>query len=158
MLVRKLRPGQRTVVWCMLNPSKASEYANDRTINKCMGFSKRWGYDRMVVVNLSPLIATKPQNLFAAGMLPGDIRRINECAVLEAAAVADRIVVAYGDNGGHPVLLGLKHATLETLKSKGFELWCLGVTKARNPRHPRNPSYSQPLERFDTHGNPSTIC
>ena len=40
------------IVWCMLNPSTASAFESDRTLNKIITYSRAWGYGAVEVVNL----------------------------------------------------------------------------------------------------------
>jgi hypothetical protein len=41
-----------SVLFVMLNPSTADGTTDDPTIRRCVGFAKRWRYDRLEVVNL----------------------------------------------------------------------------------------------------------
>ena len=50
-----------TIVWIMLNPSVADEKRDDKTISKCMKFSKSWGYGGFYVLNLYSDISTCPK-------------------------------------------------------------------------------------------------
>ena len=46
--------------WIMLNPSIADDKLNDKTINRCINFTKGWNYGGLNVVNLCSDINTKP--------------------------------------------------------------------------------------------------
>ncbi len=50
----------------MLNPSTADASVDDPTIRRCMGFSRRLGYQGMVVVNLFAWRSPKPSELSKA--------------------------------------------------------------------------------------------
>ncbi len=50
-------------VFVGLNPSTADENEDDRTIRRCRGFSKRWGYGGFYMLNLFALRATDPREL-----------------------------------------------------------------------------------------------
>ena len=145
MLVRKLGAGSRTITWCMLNPSTADENDHDSTIRRCMDFSKRWGFDKMIVVNLSPLVETDSSKLKSVGPLPEDIRERNETAIKQAVKASEKVVMAYGNAGN---LYGRDDATIELLREMGTEMWCLGTTQQGAPRHPLRLPKSQELEEF----------
>jgi hypothetical protein len=55
----------RTVAFIGLNPSTADETTDDPTVRRCVGFAKRWGYDRMVMLNAFAYRATDPKALYA---------------------------------------------------------------------------------------------
>lgn len=144
-----------TVVFVMLNPSKAHEMCkpDDPTIRRCKGFAKLWGYGQLVVVNLSPLRATKPKKLRelkAAGHEPPCVQQANLDILKRGAAMADKIVLAWGANGTWD--MGVKRV----LQPCVDKVYCLGTTKKGHPKHPLPVPYSQkPCLLSDTRGHES---
>ena len=129
-------PDQRMVLWIMLNPSTATAHADDNTIRKVVAFSKTWGFDRLVVVNLFALRSTDP-----AGLL--DVRDpvgpLNDLAIAEAAVGAHQIVCAWGLGHDAP-RARVKRRERENRVCEilaGRDLLCLGTTEAEGaPKHP----------------------
>ena len=144
-----------TVMFIMLNPSKAHEMCkpDDPTIRRCKGFTKQWGYGHLVVVNLSPLRATKPKKLKElkdTGFEPSCVRKANLSILKHGAAMADKIVLAWGANGTWDIRV--KRA----LQPYVTKVYCLGTTKKGHPRHPLLVPYSQKPRLFrDTLGDKS---
>ena len=66
VLGRKWWADGRCCTWLMLNPSTADALNDDATIRKCVGFSRRWGYGRMLVINLFALRFRDPKRLVTA--------------------------------------------------------------------------------------------
>lgn len=130
-LHRQWTAGDHNVLWLMLNPSTADATNDDPTIRRCMAFSKAWGYEGMYVGNLYALRSTDPEALRTP---PGGIDPVgpeNHKHLREMAAWADLIVAGWGSH---------KMATPDVVtaawKATGKNLWCLGYTKNRSPRHP----------------------
>jgi hypothetical protein len=48
------------LIWIMLNPSTADAEKDDATIRRCIGFSQRFEYGGLVVVNLFAWRSSKP--------------------------------------------------------------------------------------------------
>ena len=57
------RKGKNTLICIGANPSKADENNSDMTMNKLCQILANNGYDGYVMLNLYPLIATKPDDL-----------------------------------------------------------------------------------------------
>lgn len=139
------RPAKREhVLWVMLNPSTADAKTNDPTIRKCIGFSSRWGYRALEVVNLFAFRATDPRELaraWAAGVEvvgPDTNQHIRF-----AAQEADRVVVAWGGFSG----CGITARAREVCGLLGeAPALCLGVTKDGQPRHPLMLPYATSTE------------
>lgn len=53
------------ILWNLLNPSKADASIDDPTMLRMMGFSYRWGFGSMIVVNIYPFISSKPTEMMA---------------------------------------------------------------------------------------------
>jgi hypothetical protein len=134
----------------MLNPSVADANIDDPTIRKCIGFSKRWGFTEMEVVNLSPFRATKPKELLI-NKVPVFVKIENDDAIQDAIAcfTTKRIVLAWGANGtDHFLDVQRVHDIIKQgwESDSGVQLQCLGRTKSNQPRHPLMLSYNTELE------------
>jgi hypothetical protein len=129
----------RSVCFVMLNPSTADSLVDDPTIRRCVGFARSWGYSSLVVRNLFALRATNPDELLTApdptGGEEGDRH-------LRLAGESDRVVAAWG--AGAP--FARPRRALELLA--GVPLYCLGVTKNGDPRHPLYVKAGAPLVPF----------
>ena len=98
-LQRRVGFGDSRVMFLMLNPSTAGEETDDPTIWRCAGFARTWGFGWLMVCNLSPLRATHPADLKAAGPEPEEVWKTNINVIHQAAALADLVVAAYGAGG-----------------------------------------------------------
>lgn len=131
------------VCWVMLNPSTADADVDDPTIRRCVGFSQRWGCERLVVVNLFALRATDPKALMR---FPDPVGPENDDAIAAAADEAERVVVAWGAHGTYR-----NRAAEVTNRLAGIHnmrLHCLGQTKQGAPRHPLYVRGDQSLEVY----------
>lgn len=129
------------MTWIMLNPSVADERVSDPTIRRVEGFSQRWGFGRALVVNLWSKRATEPGQLRRMKRPGGGSR--NDAAILDAVAVAQTVVAAWGVHGAWR---SRDDAVLHLLAD--VEMRCLGLTKHGHPRHPLYVRGDQPLLGF----------
>lgn len=140
------------VAWLMLNPSTADAKQDDPTLRRIIGFSYRWGYGGLIVVNLYPFRSSNPADLWRwCQQLPWwekgsfcpyarDAAQSNrgfvECAARESALR----VVAFGaaaerhdglwideilEDFGQPSNIGADE-----------RLYCIGTSKSGAPVHP----------------------
>lgn len=140
-LTRRFAPGP-TVVFIGLNPSTADATQDDPTIRRCLGFARRWGYGRLVMLNLYALRATDPRGLWGDVEPRGEMINgptgfdRNIYAVGEAIVDARRIVCAWGaDPGPDPDRPALIMDVL-SLASAWAPTVALALTKHGQPRHP----------------------
>lgn len=142
---------RRTFVFVMLNPSTADARTDDPTIRRCLGFARREGATRMVVVNLFSRRCTDPQGLLAPPSLPHKptaseraawvsaitrIDRVRRLGPKEHEMWLPRIVAAWGNGPRNAGML--VHARVnEFLEvARGRAIYCLGTTHEEMPRHP----------------------
>lgn len=137
----------RTILWVMLNPSIAGEEADDPTIRKTIGFARRWGYGRNIVVNLNPWISTDPWGL---PLWEGRAHCENFSHVERWANETDIIVAAWGTQPkdilrtiAFPELIyQFRLVTEERL------VYCIGLTASGAPKHPSRAPYTNRPELF----------
>lgn len=131
-LTRNLFSGHGTIVFVMLNPSKADAAVNDPTIRRCIGFAKDWGYFKLIVLNLYAFRATDPKELKKKGYLVGPhtdnwIRHVCQ-------EFGDLTIVCGWGGKAEP------ERVEEFVKLvSGYPdvaLRCLGVNKDGSPKHP----------------------
>lgn len=128
-LTREWAVGRRLLV-VMLNPSTATEAANDPTVERCERRARTLGFGGFRVVNLFAWRATDPRALrgLADPVGPG-----NDAALRDGAVWADAILCGWG---GHGALMGRDAVVLAQLRAASLPLWHLGLTQAGQPKHP----------------------
>lgn len=113
-------------VFIMLNPSTADGRQDDPTIRKCVGFAGRWGFTRLIVVNLFAYRATNPKDLRRAA---DPIGPRNAEHVKSVCAEIDYAICAWGTNGSY---LAQDAAMLRLLHQIGVIPMGIG-TKSSHP-------------------------
>lgn len=137
-LAREWSNGPR-LTFIMLNPSKATEAANDPTIERCQRRAVRLGFGAMRIANIFAWRETDPGILRKRRWPEGPD---NTAQLLEAADWADVVLAAWGVHGAHRDQ-GRRVADL--LTPHAAKLRALGVTKDGHPRHPLYCAYDMPM-------------
>lgn len=131
------------VTWLMLNPSTADASRDDPTIRRCMGFSKMWGYGRMVVVNLFALRSTDPRAL-ARNTDP--VGPMNSFYQMQAFKEGREVICAWGCSQHLTGSLRNHIVKVLALIPEHTPAMCLGRRKDSAPRHPLMLSYQEQRE------------
>ena len=141
LLTRDLRaPGEsiRPLLWVGLNPSTADASTDDPTTRRIISFTKKFGYNFVVLINLSTICSPCPKRLREHNRL----NVIEPAPLCEALArVIDSVVFCWGNV---PPKLTESKCSIERL---GINAYCLGKTRQGNPRHPLYLSRSTELTR-----------
>lgn len=133
-----------TVVFVLLNPSTADASKDDPTVRRCMGYTNRWGYERLVICNLFAYRATEPRELLHT---PDPVGPDND-VVLASWCVRNPVVVGWG-NVPRPLQPRAAAVLAMLAQRPSRPVWCLGTTKGGEPRHPlymRGDVQPQPYE------------
>jgi hypothetical protein len=117
------------IVFILLNPSTADEQRNDPTIRRCIGFARAWKFGSVEVVNLFARRATDARELLKMDDPVGDE---NDLFLIHAVERCSTVVVGWGTRG---TLLGRDSQVLSLLAGRK-DVFCLGITKDGQPRHP----------------------
>lgn len=140
-LLREWNSDAPRVAFVMLNPSTADAEIDDRTINRCINFARSWDFGSIEVVNLFGY-RTKDFNSIKGVHNPvGDD---NDEFIKTVVDRSNIVVVAWGDNGTY---LSRNSAVLKLL-SEVEDLYCLGITRKKNPRHPLFVNSSKMPEKY----------
>lgn len=127
-------------LFVMLNPSTATEYQNDPTVERCERRARALGYGAFRVTNVFAYRATDPKVM---RKVADPIGPENNNAIANGAAWADRIICAWGSHGAHLD----RGASVETLlRATVKPLWHLGLTMAGQPKHPLYIGYDRQPE------------
>ncbi|MFV0244338.1 MAG: DUF1643 domain-containing protein [Qingshengfaniella sp.] len=139
-LTRIWDPAGGRVLFVMLNPSTATEYQNDPTVERCERRARTLGYGSFTVCNIFAWRDTDPRKMRAASepVGPG-----NDAAIAEACASADAVICAWGTHGAH---LDRGQAVSTLIRASGAAPLHLGLTKGGHPKHPLYLPYAQAPE------------
>jgi len=116
----------RRLVFIGLNPSTANATDNDPTIRRCIGFAKREGFGGMVMLNLFAYVSPYPDEMMAQ---EDPVGPENDRTILEYCRGDNKVVACWGH---WPSGIRVK-AVSDMIEAPIF---CLGMTKAGQPRHP----------------------
>lgn len=140
------------VGFLMFNPSTADETKDDPTIRKCIGFAKRWGYGRLVIVNLFSIRGTDPK---IVSRVSDPVGPMNNYHIAKATDNCRELICAWGC-GSHMKgdLSRRPGAVMNLLEQERFSMpiRCLGYSKDGSPRHPLMLAYDTPREDYVTGG------
>lgn len=127
LLWRVWDPDLPRLLWMLLNPSTADEDVDDPTLRRVLGFSHSFGFGGLEVVNLFALRSPDPR---ALAHTADPVGPENDSYIREALERATKIVAAWGRFG---VLYRRDRSVLAQID---YPIFCLGVTRNGNPRHP----------------------
>jgi hypothetical protein len=134
-LTRSTGEGDGTCCWVMLNPSTADATTDDPTLRKVVGFTRRWGFLGISVVNLFAWRATDPKAMQQAAREGHNIiGPRNDEIIREQVSGADRVVLAWGAAPFASVRREHVCAMIEDVAV--CEVVCLEWTAGLNPKHP----------------------
>ena len=135
-LTRVWRQDGGRLLFVMLNPSRATELANDPTVERCERRARALGFGAFRVANLFALRETDPH---AMRRHPEPDGPENDAVLRESADWADTILAAWGVHGVHRDGGG---RVARLLAETGKPLHAMGVTRDGHPRHPLYVGYA----------------
>lgn len=126
VLTRILDETKPTVVFIGLNPSTADEEVDDKTIRKCIGYAKRWGYGKLIMVNLFAFRSTDPSML---KRVEDPVGLDNDSYIQKCVSESNLVIACWGNHGK---LLNRDKVLMDSLPN----LVCLKRNKNGTPHHP----------------------
>ena len=126
VLTRIWDEAKPTVVFIGLNPSTADEKTDDPTIRKCIGYAKRWGYGKLIMVNIFAFRSTDPSLL---KRVEDPIGPDNDSYIQKCVSESNSVIACWGKHGK---LLNRDKVLMDSLPN----LVCLKRNKNGTPHHP----------------------
>lgn len=90
----------RYLNFLMLNPSTATELANDPTVEGCERRAMEWGYAGVTITNIFAYRATDPGEMKAQA---DPVGAWNDKTIFDEARYSGMVVCAWGNHGEHMV-------------------------------------------------------
>jgi len=135
-------PGNKKLIWIMLNPSTADAFKLDPTVIRCFVRSKRHSANEMIILNLFGFRSPYPKDLYT----------------IEDPIGPDNDEIIASSLQGNNVTLVCAWGSHKLVHERSLELWsrlvdiskyCLGTTKTGQPKHPLHVAYEDDLIPFD---------
>lgn len=125
---------KRWLLWCGLNPSRAGAEINDTSVSCMVRFTRDFGYDGLLLVNMFAFIATKPADLWAHLKAGGNIiGPHNDSHINQMALRASAAVLCWG---AHAEKMPQRAEYVRRLLNRRLDTYALGFTKSGQPVHP----------------------
>ena len=128
-LERYWGPGPH-VLFILLNPSTADETYDDPTNRRGQSFARDWRMHGVVFCNLFAFRTPDPREMKSS---EDPVGPENNYTILEQAARADKIVLAWGIHG---TFRERDEEVLKLLQDRNYQCYHLGLTKHSHPKHP----------------------
>ena len=126
-----------------VNPSTADATADDATVRKWIGFTKKWGGSRFIVGNVFAFRATDVKALASVDDPYGPDIGDHITSIIEDA---DILVPCWGNTTKvPPQLQDAFDVLMDALVSSGKPVRHFGQTNAGDPKHPLMLAYDTPL-------------
>lgn len=146
-LDRQWGAARKVLTWVLINPSIASDERDDRTVKRCMGYARAWGYEGIRVVNLFALVSTDPEGLMTASDPVGPDNNLHLIDAAHWAKLYARsenggglVVVGWGNSHrstkAHRAKLGPREEAVLAIFTKYVDVHALTVTADGMPGHP----------------------
>lgn len=113
-----------------LNPSTADAQKDDPTIRRLIAFTEALGYQGFRIFNLCAYVSTDPKQVPDSAW--NDDNNIITLATM-ARSSTDIIVACWGN---HPEIPAAKIVKDHIIARYQNRIFCFGLTKAGNPKHP----------------------
>lgn len=127
----------------MVNPSTADAETDDATIRRVIGFSKKFGWSKVIVGNVFAYRAT---DIGVLARVPDPVGPDNAKHLKGILEEADHALVAWGTLAKLPSALRQEWQKLSVIAAAiDVKLMCLGTAKDGHPRHPLMLSYDSGL-------------
>ncbi len=141
-LYREWDETKPTVAFIGLNPSRADEKRNDKTISTEIGFAKQWGFGAILALNVAAYCQTDPNKMLLAKDPIGSANTLRHLKQYMKRFNVQEVVVAWGKTGGRfsvecqAILAAFPHAV------------CLGRNLDGTPKHPSRLAYKSKRELY----------
>jgi len=131
------------VIFIGLNPSTADSKSDDPTLRRIMGFSHKWGFSGVTVINLFAWRSQDPREL---RKVEDPVGPRNNYWLKKFSQGTEPVVAAWGNGGGFRARNQFVLATVA-------ELYCFGKTQRGHPRHPLYAPVNSRLIELDKSAN-----
>lgn len=137
-LEKRWSDGNKILTAIMMNPSRANEVSGDETVNQIINQAKKFGYDALYVVNLSPFIEGSSSKLKMAAF---NYDELNWEFIIAAIQGADKVFLGWGMKGqkGLKKQLKVNSSLYNELKNYGEKYVCyeLILSTSKNKYDPK---------------------
>lgn len=135
-----------TAVFIMVNPSTADAFRDDQTIKKVVGFARKYGWNKVIVVNLFAYRATRVKEL---ATVRDPVGEENDDYIRRAFEKADIIVAAWGRSSKFPPFFRGRYLEVCNMVPSRKKLHSLGdPCQDGHPKHPLTLPYAHAPQQW----------